>query len=296
MREFVRVATTFEKPAIQTKEQQEEQDIRRRRTPSAGIVYETIRREGEENLGRPALSLWFSGLAAGLSMSLSLVASGTLRSRLPDAPWTGLIVSLGYSVGFIVVILGRQQLFTENTLTPILPLFIKPAFRVFAQVLRLWTVVLAANIAGAAAAAAIVARTPLFGPDMQRALSAVAAEACCKPPAATFENGVMAGWIIALMVWILPAAESSRLWIIVLLTYLVSAGGFSHVIAGSVDVFYGIARGFFTWPDFWMRFFIPTLLGNVTGGLVLVAAFSYGQVAAERSAGDVPGQESSEGS
>jgi formate/nitrite transporter FocA (FNT family) len=276
-----------EQPADQ--EQREDEDIEQRRPPSASIVYETIRREGEDELERPSMSLAFSGLAAGLSMSFSLIASAVLYASLPVAPWRELVVPLGYTVGFIIVILGRQQLFTENTLTPILPLLAKPTRQMTTDVARLWAIVLVANIAGAFVAALLIAYTTAFGPGIHEAMLAVSGAACCTPFWTTFVHAVFAGWLIALMVWLLPAAEQSRLWIIMLITYLVSASHFSHIIAGSVEMFYAVFKGMYTWSQFWGSFFVPTLLGNIAGGLVLVAALNYGQIVAERNQDGAPG-------
>ncbi len=90
--------------------------------PNAALIHETIRAEGESELERTWWALITSGIAAGLSMGFSLVVEGLLQSHLPDAPWRELISKFGYTAGFLIVVLGRQQLFTENTLTPILPL------------------------------------------------------------------------------------------------------------------------------------------------------------------------------
>src|SRR4051812_21595731 len=100
----------------------DEEEIADRTAPPGQIIYHAIHREGEHELKRDSGALAWSGLAAGLSMGFSIVTQALLRAHLPDAPWTILISRLGYTVGFLMVILGRQQLFTENTLTPILPL------------------------------------------------------------------------------------------------------------------------------------------------------------------------------
>ena len=129
--------------------------------PSAHVVYEAIRREGRHELGRQSSSLAWSGLAAGLSMGFSFVTQALLEHHLPDTPWRPLIASLGYSVGFLIVILGRQQLFTENTLTPVLPLLHNRDAGTFVRVLRLWGLVLVANLAGTIIVAAAIAWTPV---------------------------------------------------------------------------------------------------------------------------------------
>src|SRR5919205_3248796 len=101
--------------------EQEQEEVERRSSPRTEVVYEAIREEGENELGRSSATLAWDGLAAGLSMGFSLVAEGLLRAHLPDAAWRPLVSNLGYSVGFLVIVLGRQQLFTENTLTVVLP-------------------------------------------------------------------------------------------------------------------------------------------------------------------------------
>src|SRR5919205_4417246 len=129
--------------------EQEQEEVERRSSPRTEVVYEAIREEGENELGRSSSALAWDGLAAGLSMGFSLVAEGLLRSHLPEAAWRPLVSKLGYSVGFLIIVLGRHQLFTENTLTVILPLLQKPHAATLRNVLRLWAVVFLANVAGA---------------------------------------------------------------------------------------------------------------------------------------------------
>src|SRR3954465_14593220 len=116
---------------------QEEDEAHERSAPSGKIVYKAILKEAEDELERPSSALFWSGLAAGLSMGFSLVAEGLLRAHLPDKPWRPLGVKLGYSIGFLIVILGRQQLFTENTLTPVLPLLRRKDLPTLSNMLRL---------------------------------------------------------------------------------------------------------------------------------------------------------------
>jgi formate/nitrite transporter FocA (FNT family) len=115
---------------------------------SDAIGVRAIRYDGEEELNRPISALAWSGLAAGMSMGFSLVAEALFRTYLPDQPWRPLITSLGYPLGFLIVIIGRQQLFTENTLTAIIPLLARRNTATLLRVARLWTVVLVANPCG----------------------------------------------------------------------------------------------------------------------------------------------------
>ncbi len=249
-----------------------------RTAPRAAVIHEAIRAEGEGELRRPLSALVWSGMAAGLSIGFSLVASGLIRTHLPDTSWRPLIACFGYSVGFLAVILGRQQLYTENTLTVMLPLFTLRDLPTLIQVLRLWTVVLIANLAGACMFAWAIARLDLFGPDATRAFAEIATGAVSVGWISLLARGVVAGWLIALMVWMMPGADSSRAFIIVVMTYLVALGNLPHGIAGSVDGFFLVARGALSWGGMLGNFLTPVLIGNTIGGVSLVAFFNHAQV------------------
>ena len=271
-----------EVPRLVQLSDREEQVVEHRLAPRAAVLFETVRREGANELARPATALAFSGLAAGLSMGFSLVGTGLLRALIPPAPFRPLIESLGYTVGFLIVVLGRQQLFTENTVTAILPLLDNPNhWKRFAQVARLWAIVLATNIVGAAAFAYTVARTDAFSGPVRAAFLAIGTEAANQPFSTILVRGIFAGWLIALMVWLLPAAENARIWVIIIVTYIVGAAGLSHIIAGSVEVLYTVAAGERTWGDYFTQFFVPVFIGNSVGGIGLVSLLNYGQVAPE---------------
>jgi formate/nitrite transporter FocA (FNT family) len=214
-------------------------------------------------------------------MGLSLLAEGMMRAHLPDTPWRALVSSLGYTVGFLVVTLGRQQLFTETTLTACLPLLHDRTPETFRRVVRLWAVVLAANLVGAWLFAWTAAHPSAFGPELRQAFSEIAHEAVSHDPWSAFVRGVLGGWIIALMVWLLPSAESARPWVIMIMTYLIAVAGLTHIIAGSAEVFYGIAAGEVGVGAYLWRYGLPVLLGNSLGGIVLVAIVNHAQVVAE---------------
>jgi formate/nitrite transporter FocA (FNT family) len=260
----------------------EEQEVRKRTAVRAAVVFESVRREGDVELGRPPLSLAFSGLAAGLSMGFSLVVTGLLRAYLPEAPWRVLIENFGYTVGFVIVVLGRQQLFTENTVTAVLPLLDSPQKgAALVKVVRLWLVVLAANLLGAAAFGYVIAHTTIFPAPVDAAFAQLAHDAVAQGFWSNLVRGVFAGWLIALMVWLLPVADTQKLWVIVLITYIVGVGSFSHIIAGSVEALYGVATGAISVGTYFGSFFLPVLIGNTLGGILLVSLVNYGQVAPE---------------
>ena len=256
----------------------EQNEIQQRTAPTGKIVYEAIRSEGASELARSTSSLAWSGLAAGLSMGFSFLGIGLLRAYLPDAPWAPLVTSFGYTLGFLIVILGRQQLFTENTLTVVLPLMQWRRAAVFKNVVRLWTVVLLANIVGALIFAFALARTEVVHENVFQALREAAWAAGNDSFAVALLRGVFAGWMIALVVWLGPFAETARIWVIVILTYAVGLAHLTHVIVSTIEASFLVFVGDSTWRELVVHVFVPGLLGNIIGGVAMVAALNHAQV------------------
>ncbi len=249
--------------------------------PPAVVIHEILRKEGEEELSRGRGAVFWSGLAAGLSMGFSFLALALIQCQLPEGPSRHLIASAGYSLGFVIVVLGRQELFTESTLTAVLPLLVKRDWRTWQSLLRFWAVVLAANLLGTLIFAGLLAINGLFNDDVRTALREIGREAVSGPFWPTAIKAIFAGWLIALMIWLLPSARSARLFVILLLTYVVAIGHFSHVIAGSVEAFFAVFTGDASVYDYVAGFFIPTILGNTIGGVALVALLNHAPLAPE---------------
>jgi formate/nitrite transporter FocA (FNT family) len=253
--------------------------------PEAWVIHEIIREDGEHEIRRSVSSLAWSGFAAGLSMGFSFLVESLLRARLPDAPWAHLITAFGYTTGFLIAVLGRQQLFTESTLTATLPFLTRRTRAAFIAMLRLWGVVLALNLLGTLAFALLLSIHGLFDPSVTKALSDTASDALRDGFLAMMVKAVLSGWLIALMVWLLPGAGPSRLFLIIILTYAVALGQFSHMIAGSVEAFFAVINGTATMGDYALRFALPTFLGNTIGGVSLVAVLNHAPVREEIPAG-----------
>jgi formate/nitrite transporter FocA (FNT family) len=264
--------------AEQQKQQSERDDAHQRSAPSGKVVYKAIMMEAEDELKRSSTALFWSGLAAGLSMGFSLLAEAVLRAELPDEPWRPLVAKFGYSVGFLLVILGRQQLFTENTLTPVLPLLRDKKAETLGNMLRLWGVVLLANLVGALAMSAVFAKTPAVEEHVRHAMRELGEEAMRHGFGTTLLKGIFAGWLIATIVWLLPFAESARVWVIVIVTYVVGIAQFAHIVAGAVEVFAIAWMGTRGWGEVLGGWIVPTLIGNIIGGVTLVAAINHAQV------------------
>jgi formate/nitrite transporter FocA (FNT family) len=266
--------------------ERQEQEAENRTSVSALVVHEAIRKDGDEELRRPMSALAWSGLAAGLSMGFSFVAEALFRTYTPAVAWRPLITNLGYPLGFLIVIVGRQQLFTENTLTAIIPLLARRTMATFWQVLRLWGVVLAANITGAHIFAWVLGNTAVLQPRFHLALGQLATEAADVSFGNAILRGIFAGWLIAMVVWMLAATDSNRIPIIILMTYIVGLAGLTHIVAGSVEVLFLVMTGAKSWLSAVGGYMIPTLVGNVLGGVALVSALNHAQVIA----GTPPGQ------
>lgn len=245
------------------------------------VIHEIVREQGEIELQRAFSGLAWSGLASGLSIGFSMLVEAYLLAGLPDAPWRKLIAAFGYSVGFLIVILGRQQLFTETTLTALIPALTRRNLSALRATLRVWAIVLGANLLGTWIFGTLAAQPGIFAPAARTAMAGLAAEVMGHPFWTTVLTGGSAGWLIGLMVWLLPGAGPARVFIIIILTYVIALCGFPHVIAGSVESVFGVASGHATVGDYLWRFLVPTLIGNTFGGTVLAALLNHAPVATE---------------
>lgn len=250
-----------------------------RSSTTAKVVHEAIRLEGTEELERPASSVWWSGVAAGLTMGCSMLGQGLLQTHLPDAPWRELVASFGYCLGFLFVTMGRQQLFTETTLTVMLP-YLKRTHGL-KDIARYWAIVFAANILATLLFAAAASIPNLFPPEATDAFTKLGAEAAEPGFIGVLIKGIFAGWLIALMVWLMPAASSAKFLVIFAVTWLIAVAHFSHVIAGSVETGFAAMHGAIGWADYLFRFLIPAVIGNSIGGIVFVALLNHAQVKEE---------------
>ena len=256
----------------------EQQDVDKNQPPRAAVLHEIIRTQGDQELERSVAALWWSALAAGLTMGLSLMAMGLLNSRLPDAEGFKVIASFGYCAGFLAVILARQQLFTENTLTAVLPIMSKPTLSNFARLLRLWVVVLVGNLCGTLLVAYAMLHLPIFDAKTDLAFLDIGRKVMENDAGQMFAKGIVSGWMIATMVWMIPSMESAKMWIIILITYLMALGDFTHIVVGTAEVSYLVFAGELPWKDFWLIFAGPTLAGNIIGGSFIFALISHAQI------------------
>jgi formate/nitrite transporter FocA (FNT family) len=260
---------------------EETESVAQRKAGSAKVVHEVIRLQGDEELERPTNSLIFSGLSAGVAISASVLAETFIRTRLPDEPWSELVVALGYTVGFIIVIMGNLQLFTENTVTAVLPVATHPTWRNLKRLGKLWTIVFLANCAGTLLVAALMARSIIVSPDQLNAALLLSTRILSQGPLNTLWLGMPAGFLVASIAWILPNARGSEFCVIFLVTYVIALGGFSHVVAGSAEAWLLWLCGRTSFVQACVGLILPSLVGNIIGGTGLFAVLAHGQVRSE---------------
>ncbi|EAY9894073.1 hypothetical protein CI496_17075 [Salmonella enterica] len=213
------------------------------RLPSRAMaIHEHIRQDGEKEMERDAMALLWSAIAAGLSMGASLLAKGIFHVQLEGVPGGFLLENLGYTFGFIIVIMARQQLFTENTVTAVLPVMQNPTLSNVGLLMRLWGVVLLGNLIGTGVAAWAFEYMPIFDEETRDAFVKIGMEVMKNSPTEMFANAIISGWIIATM------------------------------------VLYLVFNGTLPWSDFLWPFALPTLAGNICGGTFIFALMSHAQI------------------
>ncbi|HDR2753498.1 TPA: formate/nitrite transporter family protein [Enterobacter asburiae] len=249
------------------------------RLPSRAMaIHEHIRQDGEKELERDAMALLWSAIAAGLSMGASLLAKGIFHVHLVDVPGGFLLENLGYTFGFVIVIMARQQLFTENTVTAVLPVMHSPTSGNAILLMRLWSVVLLGNLIGTGVAAWAFEYMPIFDEATRDAFVKIGMDVMKNTPGEMFANAIISGWIIATMVWMFPSAGSAKIVVIILMTWLIALADTTHIVVGSVEVLYLVFSGTLHWSHFLWPFALPTLAGNICGGTFIFALLSHAQI------------------
>lgn len=261
--------------------EEEKKKVMEHQPPRAQVLHEVIRLQGDHELARSIGALWWSALAAGLSIGLSMMVLGLLKSIAGDHPFATAIYALGYPVGFLAIILARQQLFTENTLTAVLPVMSEPTAAMALKLLKLWLVVLAGNMVGAMLFAFAALELPIFDTRTDEAFLEIGREIMHQDAYMMFAKAIVSGWMIATMVWLIPAAEGAKIWIIGIITYSMALGSFTHIVVGTAEVSYLVFAGELSWSQFWWPFALPTLAGNIVGGSLIFAIISHAQIRSE---------------
>ena len=233
----------------------------------------------KEELRRSPQTLAFSALAGGLTMGLTGIAVASVRAMLGNGPWQDLVSYLIYPVGFIAVIIGRQQLFTENTLYPVI--VVLDQRRQFGKMLRLWGIVFFANVLGAFLFALLSTLTGALKPEILKQLIRLGTTAVDGSGAHFFWSGIIGGWLIALVAWVVTASHWTigQIVMVWLLTFTVGVGQFSHCIVTSCEILSAVVAGVLPLSTY-LNWLWPATLGNIVGGVLIVSMLNYGQVRA----------------
>jgi formate/nitrite transporter FocA (FNT family) len=251
---------------------------------SAAEIHDNILGPAKDEMERTTAALLWSALASGLTIGFSFLVGGYAETLVP-ARFATAAAGAAYPIGFVFVVLARSELFSENTLEPVIPLLHQRDMETLIKTLRLWGLLLAGNLVGAALFAWVVCRTPVIaGADLHAHLASLAVQSTSDGFGLTLVRAIMAGWLIALMTWLLASTHESITHIILvwLTTAPISWLEFRHSIVGAVEAFYRVSAGSASLGAMLGQFVAPAVIGNVIGGVVLVAVLNYGQVRAER--------------
>jgi formate/nitrite transporter FocA (FNT family) len=249
--------------------------------PSAQEIYQQVAKNAKEELKRSTASLAISGLTGGIFMGLSALGVGLALTRMGGSGHAFIISRMFYPLGFIVVILGRSQLFTENTLYPVALVLTEP--RQIWNTLRLWATVLPSNMLGALTFASLAGLTHSMPADVVQAIAGLGLAAVHEPTSTIFWSGVVAGWIIATAAWLVSGSHSitGSVMVIWALTFVVGLGNFAHCIATSGEILTAVLTHQLPWAAY-PRWFGPAVAGNICGGVVMVTLLEYGQAVLSR--------------
>ncbi len=261
----------------QAKPPQEQEDTAESKRLTAPQIFRAVEENGREELKRSSQTLAFSAVAGGITMGLTGLAVASVRALLGDAGWQQFVSYLFYPVGFVAVIIGRAQLFTENTLYPVI--LVLDEHRYFVQTLRLWGIVFSCNVFGAFFFALLAVKSSALSPATLSQLVRLGTEAVNGSAGHFFWSAVVGGWIIALVAWVVTASHWTigQLVMVWLLTFVVGIGKFAHCIASSGEIISAVVAGAIP-ASAYFHWLLPVVLGNILGGVIIVSVLNYGQV------------------
>ncbi|GEL18445.1 formate/nitrite transporter family protein [Pseudonocardia asaccharolytica] len=257
---------------------------------SAHEIFDQTLANGRSELNRPAGALAFSGLAGGLFMGLTGLGVAGTKAMLPGEG-AEFVAQLFYPLGFIVVVVSRAQLFTENTLFPVV--VVLDERRHLLTTLRFWVVVFAANVLGALAFAALAVKTGALQPAAVTELVQLGTTATAEPLTDVFTSGILGGWLVALMAWMVSSARSNTIGQIVvvwLVTFVVGLLHLAHCIASSGYILVAALTGEVSVGTYaaWLG---AATAGNIIGGVFIVSLLNYWQVRVGRRSGRRPSRD-----
>lgn len=248
--------------------------------PTAIHIYEQVLRNARRELQRSSVALAVSGFVGGLVMGLTGLSVSSVTVVLGHGAEARFVEYLFYPMGFMAVILGRGQLFTENTLYPVA--LVLAEHRHIWATLRLWAIVLVANVLGVLLFSALCAQTKSLQPENLAVLAQLGTDAVSPAALHIFWSAVVGGWIIALVAWMVSGSHSitGSFALVWSLTFIVGIGHFAHCIATSGEILTAVLCGNVTAVQY-LEWLGLAVAGNIGGGVVLVTLLEYGQAKLE---------------
>ena len=237
---------------------------------------------GEKRLDRSIASTTITAFIGGMSVSFGAIAmawaAASVGGGLAVPSTSHLVGALAFPVGFIILLVGKSELFTENFFLPVTAVLDRDG-SVF-ELLRLWSASLAANLLGGLLFAFLVTRGDVLDYAPAFELISLAEHKIDYTFTTALVKAIFAGWLMTMLTWLLVAAEGfgSRMAIIWMIGTLIVLGSFNHVVISAAEIYMGMFLGADITVWEWLtRNFLPALLGNVIGGLVFVTLLNYVQ-------------------
>jgi formate-nitrite transporter family protein len=244
---------------------------------TAHEIFESAVQHAREELRRPWPALSFSGIAGGLTMGLTGLSTGLIIWLMGHGPVAQLLAAAVYPVGFLAVIIGRAQLFTENTLYPVVLVLTEKKYLL--STLKLWAVVYAGNWIGSLVFAALAVKTTALQPAVRNTLVELGTTAIDRPFVTVFWSGVVAGWLLALVAWLVTGSHwtTGQALVTWTMTFVLGLGKFAHCVANSGEILSAAIAGNISFADYgsWL---VAATIGNIAGGVIMVSLLNYGQV------------------
>jgi formate/nitrite transporter FocA (FNT family) len=252
-------------------------------------VFDPLAEQGEEILQRSTFDLSLSGLIAGLDIGFGPLAMAVMAGRLHQLFHISVdqAIFFGgflYPLGFVFVIMGKSELFTEDTLAPVAGLLAD--YRKIGMLISSWIPIATANIVGAVAFSLFISQIGPVWQDYRPIYRAMGTPLVSQPFLQALLAAILAGWLVALIGWLIQSTKGSivHFFLIYVIAYLIVALALIHSIIGSIEVLTAMFAGApITWVDWITRFLIPALIGNAIGGVVFVAGLKGFQAALSRS-------------
>ncbi|MCL9812654.1 formate/nitrite transporter family protein [Natranaeroarchaeum aerophilus] len=245
---------------------------------SADEVYQRIVVAADEEITASGRELFFSGIAAGFAITITFLLYASV-SATTDSKF---VASLLYPLGFLYIIIGGYQLYTENTLPPVTLTLERLAS--IPALFRHWTIVLAGNFAGGTIGAIVLTWGGVFDPAAATEALEISRHAMEVGWWSLFFKAVFAGLIVAGVVWVGFASRDTISRIVI--TYLaflgIPLGGLFHVVVTYTEVLYLIFHGELALLPGVTGIVVPVLLGNTIGGVALVTIVNYFQTSENR--------------